>query len=176
MEKKRKVQIEIPEKACINLAETRERVAPDVFQRLLIKAYFEWLCNLVGVTQEGRNYWCLFGKLYAKEFYGTVPNDDNRGVEGKQLRTLFLSEYMPFADDGSVSIDGPCRVLEMLIALAIRCEVHIMMDPEKGDRTKKWFWDMVYNLGFGDYTDAEFSYQVQSDIDDVLDIWLERRY
>ena len=147
----------------------------DVFQRLLIKPYFEWLCNLVGVIQDKKSYWFLFGKLYAKEFYGTVPNDNNRALAGQNLRTQFIDEYMPF-DDDTVSIDGPCRVLEMMVALAINCEVHVMMDPEKGDRTQLWFWIMINNLGFGDYSDTEFSYQIQADIDERLDIMLERRY
>lgn len=150
-------------------------VEVDVFQKLLIKPYFEWLSGLAGVVQERGTYWCLFGKLYSKEFYGLVPNDDNRSIDGQQMRKTFIDEYMPF-DDDTVAIDGPCRVLEMLIALAIRCEVHVMMDPEKGNRTKQWFWIMINNLGFGDFTDLEYSNQISTNIDENLDILLERKY
>ena len=37
-----------------------------------------------------------------------------------------------------------CSVLEMMIALAIRCEEHIMDDPDVGNRTGQWFWKDVY--------------------------------
>lgn len=45
----------------------------------------------------------------------------------------------------------PCSVLEMIIALAIRLEEHIMDDPDIGNRTGQWFWDMIVSLGLGFY-------------------------
>lgn len=39
--------------------------------------------------------------------------------------------------------------LEMIIALAIRLEEHIMDDPDIGNRTGQWFWDMIVSLGLG---------------------------
>ena len=40
-------------------------------------------------------------------------------------------------------------MLEMMAALAIRCEESIMHDDELGDRTAFWFCHMLYSMGFG---------------------------
>ena len=52
-------------------------------------------------------------------------------------------------------IDGPCSVLEMMVALAMSCE-NIMNDPQIGDRTGQWFWNMIISLGLGSMTDIRF--------------------
>ena len=43
----------------------------------------------------------------------------------------------------------------MMIALAIRCEEHIMDDPDAGDRTGQWFWSMLVSLGLGSMDEPE---------------------
>lgn len=42
------------------------------------------------------------------------------------------------------------------VALAARCEEHIMDDPESGNRTGKWFFDMILSLGLIDMYDNRF--------------------
>ena len=69
--------------------------------------------------------------------------------------------------------DRPCSVLEMLIALAMRCEEHIMDDPDIGNRTGQWFWSMITNLGLGSMTDAKFD---RVKINHVILIFLDRKY
>ena len=70
-------------------------------------------------------------------------------------------------------LDGPCSVLEMMIALAIRCEENIMDDPNIGDRTSQWFWGMVVNLGLGSMVDCRFDKQF---VDETIRIFLNRKY
>ena len=58
---------------------------------------------------------------------------------------------------GDASIDEtPCSVLEMMIGLALRCEIEIMGEPGK-DTTYKWFWLMVENLDLMRCSDDNFS-------------------
>jgi hypothetical protein len=70
-------------------------------------------------------------------------------------------------------LNGPCTVLEMMIALAIRCEETIMDDFDVGNRTGQWFWGMVTNLGLGSMTDIRYDERY---IDDVLTRFLNREY
>jgi hypothetical protein len=71
------------------------------------------------------------------------------------------------------ALDGPCSVLEMILALAIRCEENIMDDPLKGDRTKQWFWGMINNLGLDTMTDMNYNERF---IDDCVCRFLNRDY
>ena len=106
----------------------------------LRKEYFEWLYYLVCDKRfsEQNSYRKLFEHLHNTEFVYFVSMDGNRAQDGIDLRYRFgcsigykdISEYL----------DGPCSVLEMMIALAIRCEEKIMDDPAYGDRTGQWFW------------------------------------
>jgi hypothetical protein len=68
---------------------------------------------------------------------------------------------------------GPCSILEMMVALAIRCEEEIMYDPDIGDRTAQWFWCMIANLGLGGITDDVYD---RAYVDDILIRLLYREY
>ncbi len=67
----------------------------------------------------------------------------------------------------------PCSVLEMMIALAIRLEEHIMDDPEVGNRTGQWFWNMIVNLGLGSMNDSRFN---KLYVQNIIHKFLEREY
>ena len=139
----------------------------------LRKEYFEWLYYLVCDKRfsEQNSYRKLFEHLHNTEFVYFISMDDNRAKGGIDLRYRFgcsigykdISEYL----------DGPCSVLEMMIALAIRCEETIMDDENFGDRTDQWFWDMMKNLGLGHMNDDEFDEEYVSD---VITRFLNRDY
>lgn len=108
---------------------------------MLKNRYFVFLCSIVGRVYE---YGQLLEHLHGIEFYSLVPNDDNRGADGEQLRTIFIDEVGP---QGSSSLpDGPCTVLEMLIGVAHRLEFELL-----GGRYERpaceWFWVLIDNLG-----------------------------
>ena len=51
------------------------------------------------------------------------------------------------------SVLGPnCTVLEMMIALAIRCELDVAGDPSSENRTSHWFDVMLESMGLTQYT------------------------
>lgn len=143
---------------------TRDRV---------INEYFEWLYNSVcdKKSLRGKSYKKLFMFLHNTEFRYSIPMDENRAIDGLDLRYRFAQN----GDYGFItdSLDGPCSVLEMMIALAIRCEEHIMDDPDIGDRTGKWFWDMIDNLGLISMSDSRFDRRY---VNEQVSIFLDREY
>lgn len=135
--------------------------------------YFKWLYSLVDPDKVKDNYWHLLNRLHRKDFYWTVANDDNRAEDGKALRTRFSAET------GYTDIDllfGPCTVLEMMIGLSIRIENDIMWDYSLPDRTATWFWMMINNLGFSNFTDDIYDLETDEYVDYRLDVLVERRY
>lgn len=129
--------------------------------------YFEWLYNLV----HGIQYRRLLIELHSIEFRYSIRMDENRADDGIRLRYRYAiqkgcEEYVDY-------LNGPCSVLEMMVALAIRCEEDIMDDPSYGDRTGQWFWHMIVNLGLGSMTDDRFDKRY---VRERIDIFLNREY
>lgn len=110
-------------------------------------------------------------RLHDTRFVYSIPRDENRARDGIDLRYRFALLH----DTPSLVqyLEGPCSVLEMMIALAIRCEENIMDDPKVGDRTGQWFWGMIVNLGLGAMTDNRFDRQF---VDEVVQRFLDRDY
>lgn len=119
----------------------------------LNKRYFDWLCQLVHV--EG--YSMLMHLLYSIDFYALIDMDENRATDGIDLRYRFGRENdIPDSVTASLLDTHPCSVLEMMVALADRCETHIMGNPEIGDRCGQWFREMLWSLGLESETDGYF--------------------
>ena len=57
--------------------------------------------------------------------------------------------------------------------MAIRCEDQFAYDPEYGDRTGVWFWEMIESLGLMDEMDANFDIDY---VQRVVDRFLSRNY
>lgn len=142
----------------------------------LNKKYFEWMYQLVCNEKYYRrlSYRKLLSYLHNMDFTYIVEMDSNRAADGVDLRYRFGYErkyegpmIATYLDDRS------CSVLEMLIALAMRCEEHIMDDPDIGNRTGQWFWNMVVNLGLGSMNDDKFN---RGHVDNVISKFLNREY
>lgn len=142
--------------------------APD---DVIMDEYFEWLTY---VSNIGKDYSMLAEILHERTFYSIVHNDENRGEDGKVLRKIFEQETL--FDDYSCLADRGCSMLEMLIGLAIRMET-ILEDPYEGDRTVRWFWEILDNLGLSKYTNYELKYHNKlTEVQEIIDNLLERRY
>lgn len=135
--------------------------------------YFDWLCEIIDSKRFSKqvSYRKLLMRLHDIEFTWFIPHDDNRADDGIQLRRRFAL----VRDDMSLSnyIQGPCSVLEMMVALAIRCEETIMDDALMGNRTGQWFWGMIHNLGLTPMTNSKFDRKF---VDDVIARLLNRDY
>lgn len=125
--------------------------------------YFEWMYDLMCEDRFAKTitYRRLFTFLHDTEFIYFIPHDDNRAADGISLRYRYC--YFNNCEDLEYCLDGPCSVLEMMVALAIRCEENIMSDPSKGDRTSQWFWNMISSLGLSGMTDYNFNERLVKD-------------
>lgn len=95
--------------------------------------------------------------LHDTEFTYSIELDSNRWEDGVDLRCKFGYEHS--YDNNVIDLyfgNTPCSVLEMMIALSIRCEENIMRDSDIGDRTRHWFWTMIDNLGLAMMVDTKF--------------------
>lgn len=116
----------------------------------------------------------LLKYLHDVEFAYIIPMDGNRYEDGIGIRYRFgYEKHIPDSIITSEIDTRKCSIFEMMCALALRCEEQIMSDPDVGDRTGKWFWDMIESLGLLDMTDDKFSeYRVK----EVVDIFIRRKY
>lgn len=137
--------------------------------------YFCWLCEMVAV--DGRYtdaaYWVLAKVLWNTDFYYSMERDEDRLKDGLALRDRY------YRVGGTDSYDGPCTVLEVLVALADRMDC--IMDELDGEcRITMFFWEMIDNLGLSNYSDDVFeSYPKRvgsfyNRIDVRIDNWLSR--
>jgi hypothetical protein len=103
-----------------------------------------------------------------------MKEDENRAIDGKDLRWRFIYDknLVDMYDEIMEYLDGPCTMLELLIALSFRCE-DIMDDTLTGDRTAQWFWSMVTNLGLGSMSDIRFD---ECYCNEIIDIFNNRQY
>lgn len=138
--------------------------------------YFMWLCDLVRSDHFSGpiSYRKLLMYLHNTEFVYLIPKDQNRAADGVSLRYKFASAQ-GYRDKNFIAdcLDAPCSVLEMMVALANRCEVDIMDDPQIGNRTGEWFWGMVTNLGLGAMYDSRFDKRF---VHDSISRFLNREY
>ena len=131
--------------------------------------YFEWLVYLIAPDYHQReNYIELLYTLYSVEFYWVLKRDRHRAEDGLELRNLYEQEIGQDPD-----IFGPCTCLEMMVALAIRCENELMRDPDLGDQTGRWFWIMIANLGLDKFDDECFN---EDEIRYILEKFMNREY
>lgn len=133
--------------------------------------YFNWICELIHCKgRRTRSYNKLLRYLYDVDFTYLIDLDENRAQDGLDLRERFEYEtkrtLIPYLGDKQ------CSVLEMLVALALRCEEQIMDNAEE-NRLGEWFWGMIENLGLGRMSDSKFdlTHVMQS-----IDIFLNREY
>lgn len=138
--------------------------------------YFKWMCRLVCDRRyfKGQSYRKLLSYLHSIDFTYTIGMDGNRAEDGTDLRYRFGYEQNLEGPIIAAHLDNrPCSVLEMLVALSVRCEEHIMDNPEIGDRTGRWFWSMIKNLGLDSMTDSNFN---EKHVDEIITRFLNREY
>lgn len=144
----------------------------------VINEYFNWLTDIVCNRRFAKaiSYRKLLVCLHNTPFrVHRIRIDENRIEDGINLRWRFACDIN--REDRYDEIDdylaGPCSILEMMIALAIRCEETIMDDPQVGDRTGQWFWGMITSLGLGGMMDDRFDRKY---VDKVIQDFLNHRY
>jgi hypothetical protein len=119
--------------------------------------YFEWLCSLVGDSKISRHsYAKLLDYLHHTEFTFVIPMDENRCIDGANLRYRYGLEHNIDGPVIASCLDNePCSILEMMVALAVRVEEQIMGTPGR-NCPGRWFWMMIRSLGLQDMYDKNF--------------------
>lgn len=136
--------------------------------------YYWWVLGLVGIKNGHTSYSMLLSLLYFTEFRWSISKDRNRAEDGIDLRRRFLLDT-GIAQYESIEIweDDPCSVLEMMVALSLRCENQIMADQDAGDRAGQWFMEMLKSLGLACMTDEHFDKQ---ETINIINRFLNRDY
>lgn len=136
--------------------------------------YFVWLCD--SITDEDFNpsrYQSLLRKLYHTTFRWVMENDENRASDGLDLRDVFAMTTNKDIYGVRMSLSFPCSVLEVMVALAKRCENQIMEDLLVGPRVGRWFLVMLTSLGLSREYDDLYD---ENYTDYIIDGFLDRKY
>lgn len=145
----------------------------------VVDSYFRWMCKMVTNNSVGHpdihSYYKLFSYLHSTPFRYSLALDANRESDGVDLRNRFGWDvgYDRETIEDCLFDDQSCSVLEMMIALSIRCEENIMSDPYYGDRTSKWFWGMIKNLKLASMNNANFDIEY---VENIISNLLDRNY
>ena len=103
--------------------------------------------------------------MFQTEYVWLIPNDDNRLMDGLELRGEFAREKgLP----GGYAA-APCSVLEVMIALSRRMEFIV------GGTAPGWAWQFMLNLGFEKFTDP-VSPRRMNQVADALQDLVYRNY
>lgn len=144
---------------------------------ILRKKYFLWMAQIVGNPQgkyRRKTYRSLLERLNETEFIPFHPMDENRADDGVELRYRFgREEGIPDAEIATNLDNRECSVLEIMVSLAIRMEETITSDPDYGNRTGLWFWDMVDSMRLLDMDDSQFE---PKKVEQALDRMIHREY
>lgn len=152
------------------------------FSSQIKSEYFDWLYDYVCTSRNipGLSYRKLFSTLHNIEFTYILDNDANRYDDGIELRRRFALEKLGYTVDDKDGyryildiLRGSCSVLEMIVALSLRCEEQIMDDPRYGNRLKQWFWSMIKTIGLQTMTDDNFDFDF---VQHKIYIFLNRQY
>lgn len=126
----------------------------------LNEQYYNWIYRIVCGEWEPRNlsFHSLLRYLFCRRYTPACEMDVCRATDGVNLRYRFATENdIPYGKVDATFQGMPCSMLEMMVALAIRIEEHIMEDRSMGNRVGQWFWNMIVSLGMAAMDDTRFN-------------------
>ena len=114
--------------------------------------YHQWLCEKV---DNDNQYNLLLMDMDKISFISLVPHDENRIQDGLVLRERYLEDSGWV--NGESALNRECSILEMMIALAERMAFEMSTDDiDDQVKAKKYFWEMLWNLGIANCTDDKY--------------------
>jgi hypothetical protein len=134
------------------------------------KRYFDWMCDLVCNDK----YTKLLRRLNAIDFSYTIERDGNRAEDGVDLRYRFGNDRN--IDDRVIATcldDHTSSVLEVMVALSLRCEEIIHGNVKDHEPLAELFWTMIENLGLSNMTDDNFNIGY---VDECISVFLDHEY
>ena len=143
----------------------------------LSEDYLRWLAAQIRGDDDGnpgRTYDGLLTIMFEKEFIWRIANDDNRLVDGLELRVDFCHQAGVHLGDAGAFLSKahpvpPCSFLEVLIALSRRLEFNA------GGRASGWAWVLINNLTLHRLGDPVGRGKARQ-IHDILDRCIWRNY
>lgn len=138
-----------------------------------VAMYFDWLRAQVStgkLRDPVKTHEKLLECLFDIPFKWVFMLDENRAEDGLSLRYDYSVDYDRGFDD---HFRMPCSVLEMMVALSLRCERDFTGDLAVGLAVDKWFWQMIENMDLMKYTDPHF---VRDDVEAKVSAMLHREY
>lgn len=137
----------------------------------LREAYFRWLEPQLRdeYGNPEQSYEGLLNLMFETEFgwMDTVPMDENRVVDGLDLRVAFAREHG--LNPSTMENLGPCSFLEVLIALSRR------MAFVGGGEAPGWAWHLLTNLDLDRMSDP-FTRTKYNRAAEILDTVITRTY
>lgn len=130
-------------------------------------SYLDWLESFIiddkFIEMSGRStYKKLLMTLWDIPFKGLIGNDNDRGREGLELRDRYQDDILvrksgkgDFNTPDVRGIFGECRVLEMLVVLAMHmytCMDHMHIY----NSVSRWFWELIDNTNLHLFEDSMF--------------------
>lgn len=139
----------------------------------ITRDYFNWIYDSMCDGLD-KSYYKLFDFLNECQFTWIIPKDASRAIDGINFRYQYAYIYNISREiiDSSFG-NTPCSVLEMLAALAYRCENTLMSNTHLGDRTAQWFWGMLASIGVSRESDDSFNVSL---VQHKIYIFLNRKY
>lgn len=135
--------------------------------------YYEWL-SFIAMGCKKHEYNLLCRDLFNTNFRWLIPNDINREFEGKNLRERFCDGSG--AEIRDIGLGFEANILEVFVAIAMRCEWIIMDDINKLDICY-WFKEFLTNLELDLLTDNDYyEYGGRDKIGLILDKFMNRTY
>lgn len=125
----------------------------------------------LAIGKSRRFYRSLLLYLDSRDFTWTMRMDANREKDGRGLRRQYEHEkgcVLLERDD-----DVPASVLEVMLALCIRCETQIMSEPDLGNRVPVWFMSMLESMGLDGMDEAHYD---EKTVRRAVDRMLKRNY
>lgn len=140
------------------------------------EVYVGWLYSQINWEYKHHclnSYNMLTHMLWVKPFAWTVPNDDNRIEDGKELRYLFITDpklRITFPEHLVEDFRAqPCSTLEVIVALSRRLAFAAQGEPGW------WAWKLLSNLHLDKMKDP-VSRRKQIQVDDILETLIWRTY
>lgn len=139
--------------------------------------YYKWLTALAFPNETFQEQYAdLLILLYETpyEWDRRFPLDENRYIDGVNLRDSFAYKMKLPQELISASITGPCNMLEMLCAFGVRIDNDIMANPSTGyDHGYYWIQKMMNSLGILRYSKM---YWDQYEVQQILTNFMKGNY
>lgn len=134
-----------------------------------LEAYLQWLTAQLmdEFGPQNKSYWALLNIMFEKPFDAVVPMDDNRLVDGLDIRTDFANMH----NLGSTfrTAIGPCSFAEVLLGLSRR------MAFIAGGQPTGWAWQLLSNLELTKMSDP-LSRRNNVKVQEIMDTVIRRTY